>query len=160
LPYNREQAVQYAALWWSGNHPAFRRMPDNCTNFISQCLFAGGLPMEHTGRRDRGWWYAGPNEQWSFSWAVSNSFRWYLEKSGRAEQRPSATDLELGDLILYDWDSDGVWTHSTIVVGYDAAREPLVAAHTVPSWGRAWRYTDSPAYTRNTKYLFLHIRSA
>lgn len=158
MAYNPVQAVQYAALWWGGFNPAFRHMPDDCTNFISQCLWAGGLPMEFAPTRSKGWWYRGPNEQWSFSWAVANSLRWYLASSGRGEQRPAARDLELGDLIAYDWDGDGVLTHWTIVVGYDAGGEPLVAAHTYPAWGRTWRYTDSPAYTRNTKYLFWHIK--
>jgi hypothetical protein len=158
VPYNRMQAVQYAALWWAGRNPLFRYFHDDCTNFISQALLAGGLPMEVTGRRDRGWWYLGPNEQWSFSWAVAHSLRWYLESSGRAEVRPSARDLQFGDVIAYDWNGDGAIQHNTLVVGFDPDGEPLVAAHTVAAWGRPWPYRDSPAYTPATKYLFLHMK--
>lgn len=158
MPYDRTQAVQYAALWWASFNPLFRAFPDDCTNFISQCLLAGGMPMEVTGRRDRGWWYLGPNEQWSFSWAVAHSLRWYLDGSGRGERREAARQLELGDIISYDWDGDGTWQHNTIVVGYDPEGEPLVAAHTAAAFGRSWRYTDSPAYTARTKYLFWHIK--
>jgi hypothetical protein len=154
------QAVQYAARWWSSYNPVFRAFRDDCTNFISQCLFAGGWPMEGTGRRDKGWWYQGPNEQWSFSWAVAHSLRLYLETSGRAEQRQAARDLELGDVICYDFDGDGVYQHNVIVVGFDPDGEPLVAAHAFPAWGRPWRYTDSPAFTPRTKYLFWHIKTA
>lgn len=157
MPYNRLEAVQYAALWWAGFNPQFRAFRDDCTNFISQCLLAGGMPMEVTGRRDKGWWYLGPNEQWSFSWAVAHSLCLYLQDSGRAERRSAARELELGDVIGYDWDGDGAWQHTTIVVGFDGEGEPLVAAHTAPAWGRPWRYTDSPAYTPRTKYIFLHI---
>lgn len=157
MPYNRAQAVQYAALWWSSFNPVFRAFADDCTNFISQCLLAGGMPMEVTGRRDKGWWYLGPNEQWSYSWAVAHSLRWYLETSGRAEKRDGARQLDLGDIIVYDWDGDGTWQHNTMVVGYEPTGEPLVAAHTVASWGRPWPYSDSPAFTDRTKYLFWHI---
>lgn len=159
MPYDRFQAVQYAALWWNGNNPLFRAFADDCTNFVSQCLFAGGWPMELSDRRDKGWWYRGPNEQWSFSWAVAHSLRWYMETSGRCERRERARDLELGDVISYDWDGDGVWQHNAVVVGYDRDGEPLVAAHTIPSWGRGWRYLDSPGYTPRTHYLFWHIKT-
>lgn len=157
MPYDRTQAVQYAAMWWSSFNPMFRAFRDDCTNFISQCLWAGGMPMELTGRRDKGWWYLGPNENWSFSWAVAHSLRWYLDVSGRGHKRESAHQLELGDVISYDWDGDHTWQHNTIVVGYDADGEPLVAAHTAAAWGRPWRYRDSPAYTQRTEYLFWHI---
>lgn len=115
--------------------------------------------MEVTGRRDKGWWYAGPNEQWSYSWAVAHSFRWYMETSGRTERKAAARELDLGDVISYDFNNDGTFEHNAIVMGFDADGEPLMAAHTLPSWGRPWRYTDSPAYTPNTKYLFWHIKS-
>jgi hypothetical protein len=157
MPYDRLQAVQYAALWWNGFNPLFRSFDNDCTNFISQCLLAGNMPMEYTGRRDAGWWYRGPNEDWSFSWTVAHSLRWYLDTSKRGVTRNSARELELGDIISYDFDGDGVWQHNTIVVGYDPQGEPLVAAHTLPSWGRPWRYADSPVYTPRTRYLFWHI---
>jgi hypothetical protein len=157
MPYDRLLAVQYAAFWWNGFNPAFRRFFDDCTNFISQSLYAGGMPMEAAGRRDAGWWYLHADEGWSFSWTVAHSLRWYLETSGRGRRVEQASALQLGDVITYDWNGDGVWQHNTIVVGYDPAGEPLVAAHTVPSWGRPWRYTDSPAFTERTRYLFFQI---
>ena len=157
MPYDRVQALQYAALWWSSFNPLFRAFQDDCTNFISQCLWAGGMPMEVTDRRDKGWWYLGPNEQWSYSWAVAHSLRWYLDTSGRGQKLETATQLELGDVISYDWNGDDTWNHNTMVVGYDPDGEPLVAAHTVPSWGRQWRYRDSPAFTLRTRYLFWRI---
>lgn len=160
MPYDRTRAVTYAARWWANFNPAFRAFPENdCTNFISQCLWAGGMPMEDTGHRGQGWWYRGPNEEWSFSWAVADSLRWFLETSGRGRRVPSARHLELGDIISYDFDGDGSYDHNAIVVGRDGSGEPLVAAHTAPSWGRAWDYTDSPAYAPGrTKYLFWQIR--
>lgn len=158
MVYDGQRAAAYAARWWNGYNPRYTIMPDDCTNFISQCLLAGGLPMEVTGRRDRGWWYVGPGERWSFSWAVAHSLHWYLSASGRGALRGAARDLELGDVVNYDWDGDGVWTHTTLVVGRDGAGEPLVAAHTVPSWNRPWRYQDSRAHSRRTKYLFWHIK--
>lgn len=157
MPYDRDRAVRYAEQWWSGYNPAFRSFQDDCTNFISQCLFAGGMDMEVTGGRDSGWWYLHPEEGWSFSWAVAHSLRWYLETSGRCEPRGAARDLELGDVICYDFEGDDVFDHSAMVVGFDRAGEPLVAAHTVASWGRPWGYRESPAFTQGARYRFWHV---
>lgn len=45
--YNREKAVAYAHRWAYGFNPAYGNFTDmggDCTNFLSQCLHAGGLP--------------------------------------------------------------------------------------------------------------------
>lgn len=157
MAYNRAAAAQYAAIWWNSFNPEYRRMLHNdCTNFVSQALHAGGLPMARSGQRDKGWWYAHPREGWSFSWAVANSLNRYLA-AGRAEVRGSALELELGDLISYDWNGDGRYDHSAIITGFDGFGEPLVTAHTYPSHLRPWRYQDSPAFSDQTRYVFLHF---
>lgn len=160
MAYNRQQAWQYAERWWNGFHPSFRRFTDDCTNYVSQVLWAGGFSMEFHARRDRGWWYrrgAGGQEQWSYSWAVAHALRWYLERSHRAQVVKSPADLDIGDVICYDWNGDGHWQHNTVVVAFDAAGMPLVNAHTVASHHRYWDYQDSYAYTERTQYRFFHI---
>ena len=57
--------------------------------------------MRGAPNRDKGWWIQQGN--WSFSWSVAHSLRWYLEGSttglkGRRVQY--AEELELGDVIF------------------------------------------------------------
>lgn len=156
--YDRRTAVQYAERWWNSYNPKYKKFTDDCTNFISQCLHEGGIPMTGFGNRNKGWWYTG--QSWSYSWTVANSLRWHLSgaKQGiRAQEVPSASDLILGDIICYDFEGDGRWNHNTIVVAKDANNEPLVNAHTYNSRMRYWKYEDSSAYTHNIKYKFFHI---
>lgn len=162
--YRREEAAAYADRWWQEGNPEFETFAVDCTNYVSQCLFAGGAPINYTGKRETGWWYKGYNgsqEWWSFSWAVSNSLQRYLSTSRnqglRAElvQRPE--QLMLGDVILYDWDGNGHYQHSTIVTAIDAGGMPLVNAHTVSSRHRYWDYRDSYAWSERTEYRFFHI---
>ena len=54
--YNRQAAVQYANLWWNRRNPAFPNFTVDCTNYISQCLLAGGAPMRGAPNRGKGWW--------------------------------------------------------------------------------------------------------
>ena len=53
-----------------------KKFENNCTNFISQCLHAGGAPMRGYPNRGSGWWLQ--NKNWSYSWAVAHSLRLYL----------------------------------------------------------------------------------
>jgi hypothetical protein len=161
--YQRIQAARYADAWWDGANPAFRAFSVDCTNYISQCLHAGGAPMTGQGRRDQGWWYrqaGGNQDQWSYSWSVAHSLRWYLPSANaglRAVEKGNASELEIGDVICYDFDGDGRWQHNTIVTAKDSSGAPLVNAHTSNSYHRFWDYRDSYAYTDAVKYKFFHI---
>ncbi|RFB18500.1 hypothetical protein DZB84_06230 [Bacillus sp. HNG] len=156
--YNRLAAVQYAERWWNDYNPKYKKFTDNCTNFISQCLHAGGAPMYGYPNRSKGWWYQ--NNNWSYSWSVANSLRWYLTGSRRglqAKEVSSPKELLLGDIICYDFEGDGRFNHNTIVVAKDYEGDPLVNAQTQNSRMRYWSYYDSTAYTPNIKYKFFHI---
>jgi hypothetical protein len=100
------------------------------------------------------------NNSWSYSWSVAHAFRWYLasSKSGlRAVEKERAEELMPGDVICYDFQGDGRYDHTTIVVAKDRYGMPLVNAHTTNSRMRYWAYEDSTAYTPNIKYKFFHI---
>jgi len=163
--YLREQAVAYADTWWNKPNPSYEEFEANCTNYVSQCLFAGKAPMLYTNRRDSGWWYKGRGQKgkewWSYSWAVSRSLAAFLSKersSGlRATEVERADQLQLGDVIVYDWNGTNSFQHTTIVTAFDSKGQPLVNANTNASRHRYWDYQDSYAWTPNTRYRFFHI---
>ncbi|MBB6637990.1 amidase domain-containing protein [Cohnella thailandensis] len=162
--YRREEAVAYAEQWWDEGNPSYENFEVNCTNYVSQCIFAGGAPMNYTGRRESGWWYKGKangQELWSYSWAVANALQAYLSQPRtyglRAEVVDSPRQLMPGDVICYDWDGSGRYQHNTIVVAFTPDGMPLVNANTVSSRHRYWDYRDSYAWTERTRYKFFHI---
>ena len=56
--YNRQKAIEYADNWAFSRNPRyfdFENFGGDCTNFISQCLFAGTGIMNYT--RTFGWYY-------------------------------------------------------------------------------------------------------
>lgn len=157
--YNRFNAIKYAETWWDGHNNAYPLYANDCTNFISQCLRAGGFKMVGMPKPGSGWWYNNYSNS-SYSWRVAHALRKYLPRSQtgiKAEEVPNQKQLTLGDIILYDFEGDGVWNHCTIVVAKDENGEPLVNAHTQNSRKRYWSYYDSTAYTDNIKYKFFHI---
>jgi len=156
--YDRRAAVQYAERWWNSYNPDYQTFDVDCTNYVSQCLYAGGAPMWGNPNREQGWWYKGDN--WSFSWAVAHSLRWYLSGSTnglKGTEVESPEELNYGDVICYDFEGDDRWDHNTIVTGKDAYGMPLVNAHTDNSRHRYWSYEDSLAWTENIKYKFFRI---
>ena len=158
MAYNREAAVQYAEKWWDSYNPAYMAFDLDCTNYVSQCLRAGGAPMRGHPNRSSGWWFV--NRNWSFSWSVAHSLYWYLKGSRaglRAQVVTSADQLLPGDVICYDFSGDGRWQHNTFVVAKDSNNMPLVNAHTINSRMRYWKYDDSTAWELNTEYAFFHI---
>ncbi|WP_142414932.1 amidase domain-containing protein [Hathewaya massiliensis] len=112
LNYNRDNAVNYARKWALGRNPAYLDFEDlggDCTNFVSQCVHAGGIPMDI--ERPHVWKYYG--SQWnesssrvgrSSSWTAVIYFRNYaknnIKGSGlRAEVGADLKTLLPGDII-------------------------------------------------------------
>ena len=62
--YNRAAAVQYANRWAYFRNPEyydFSAIGGDCTSFASQCILAGGAPMNYTP--DFGWYYRNLNDR-------------------------------------------------------------------------------------------------
>ena len=58
ITYDRAAAVAYARNWAFSRNPRytdFSNMGGDCTNFVSQCLLAGGMPMNFD--YPSGWFY-------------------------------------------------------------------------------------------------------
>lgn len=146
--YDRNTAVLYALKYGLNPNPSYKYMKPfetvggDCSNFISQCLKAGGAPMAFGTLKP--WWYErkGTNnvsdDTWSLSWTVANSL--YLCLKVRYEKKiwglsgmevDDINMLEEGDIIQYE-NSKGVIYHSAIITSFQAipgGRAPLITQH-------------------------------
>ena len=62
--YDRRAAVLYAHRWAYGRNPAFydyEHLGGDCTNFASQCIYAGSGVMNFTPTF--GWYYIDPDQK-------------------------------------------------------------------------------------------------
>lgn len=107
IEYDRIQAVSYARKWAFSRNPAyynFNRLGGDCTNFASQCLFAGVGVMNFTP--DLGWYYLSLNDR-AAAWTGVEYFYNFLigNRVGVGDgYGPFAEDcgldgLEIGDFI-------------------------------------------------------------
>ena len=66
--YNRQKAKEYAKIWAYKRNPRYYNydsLGGDCTNFISQCIYAGSGVMNYT--KTYGWYYNNANDK-SPSW--------------------------------------------------------------------------------------------
>ena len=100
--YDRSAAVLYAHQWAYGRNPAFydyENVGGDCTNFASQCVFAGSGVMNFTP--DFGWYYIDANQK-SPSWTGVPYFWNFMTRQapsvGPVAQPCALEDLQPGDL--------------------------------------------------------------
>lgn len=137
VPYNRTLAFEYAEKW------AFKRNPDfynfdgqggDCTNFASQCLFAGSKVMNYTPVL--GWYYSSPSDR-SPSWSGVEYLYNFLTSNQKAGPYAIETDrngIEQGDLVQLG-NSENHFYHTPVVVKVDP-QEIFLAAHTFDAFMR------------------------
>lgn len=115
--YDRAAAARYAYDWacWQCRNPAYRNFsPDDCTNFVSQALRAGGWQNTGGFKWDwNNWWYndSGQAEAWTFVAAM----RQFMSTSGRGFALNYINDLYEGDVLQADFGQDGSWNHGLMV---------------------------------------------
>lgn len=148
MEYNRKAAVNYALKWALKRNPEyydFEEIGGDCTNFTSQCLYAGSGVMNYTP--DTGWYYISLQKR-SAAWTGVGYLYNFLINNKTAG--PYGRDLplqqaELGDIIQLSF--DGLeYTHSLLIVdiGFSpSAGNILIACHTYDS---LYRPLDSYLY--------------
>lgn len=135
--YNRNKAIEYAKKWALSRNPKyfdFHGIGGDCTNFASQCIYAGAGVMNYT--KDYGWYYISPSNR-SAAWSgVQYLYRFITtnESIGPVGRNAELSELQLGDVIFL---SNGQRLYHTLVVsGFDSDGEILICAHTVDSYMR------------------------
>lgn len=136
--YDRDRAVAYAREWAMARNPLFidyTGFGGDCTNFVSQCLFAGSCRMNFTPVF--GWYYLDADSR-TASWTGVQYFCDFLT-SNRGEGPYGAetdeTNLRVGDVVQLQ-NADGTYYHTLLVSGFDAAGGILVAAHSNDAYDR------------------------
>ena len=157
IPYDRAAAVAYVHRWAYGRNPDYfdyETIGGDCTNFASQCVYAGSGIMNFTP--DFGWYYINANQKapawtgveffYNFMTRLEPSVGPFAVETGLEEMMP-------GDVIQLSFNGER-FSHTPMVVAADHPRdlsEILIAAHSYDSDNR-------PLSTYNFEGIrFLHI---
>ena len=149
--YDRVSAVAYARRWALSRNPRYYDFEDlggDCTNFASQCLFAGCGVMNFTPVT--GWFYRSANDRTASWTGVEFLYDFLINNDGPgpfAREVPKA-QAQPGDIVQLGG-TGGRFYHSPVIVA--AGDRILVCAHTYDALDRP---LDSYSFARAR---FLHI---
>lgn len=157
VPLDREAAVRYARKWAFKRNPRyldFHGLGGDCTNFVSQCLYAGGANMNYTPVY--GWYYISADNRTASWTGVEYLYNFLTQNEGEG---PFAVEAELseaqpGDVIQLG-DFSGHFYHSLLVVATGrnpSMRNIRIATHTDDAFNRPL------ASYSIAQYRLLHIQ--
>ncbi len=139
--YDRDKAVSYANQWAFSRNPefyAFDEIGGDCTNFVSQCIYAGCGVMNYTP--DFGWYYISPDDR-SAAWTGVQYLYNFLTNNEGAGPYGVLLPLPLaerGDVIQLSFDGIS-FAHTLIVTQIRLFPTPgniLIASHSADSLNR------------------------
>ena len=151
--YNRQKCLEYANQWALSRNPNYydyEKIGGDCTNFASQCIYAGSGVMN-----GKSWYYRDANHK-SPSWTgVEFLYDFLLQNQsvGPHGSLVPQTEIQIGDLIQLS-SQGGRFTHSLIVVGIGNVHylsEIYIATHSFDALGRPVSTYDFQ------KIRFVHI---
>ncbi len=130
---NLEKELDYAQKWALSRNPAYYNFDDiggDCTNFVSQCLYAGGAVMNPT--KDTGWYYYSLHDR-AAAWTSVRYF-WQFgvnnQSIGFFGREVPVRNARPGDVIQL---GTGYFHHTLFVI--DVIRNmPYIAAHTADAY--------------------------
>ncbi len=158
IPYDRNAAVSYAKRWAFGRNPDyynFNNLGGDCTNFASQCIYAGAGIMNFTPTF--GWYYRSLNDRVPAWTGVEYLFNFLM---GNGREGPFAQPVPLGGLEIGDivqlGTAAGDFYHSPVVVEIRNGRI-YIAAH---SYDAYMRPLDSYQFYQARGIHILGVRKA
>ena len=129
----------YALEWAYSRNPQYYNydaIGGDCTNFVSQCIFAGCNQMNYN--KNNGWYYINGNNK-SPSWTgVEFLYDFLIHNNGDGPSGKETTidKLDIGDIIQLNFDGNK-FSHSLIVIqNAENINNTLVATHTFDTFGK------------------------
>ena len=128
--YNREKAVEYAQKYALSHNPQFYHfggIGGDCTNYISQCLLAGGSKMQYD--KNIGWYYNSPSDR-SYSWTGVGQLQSFLLSPTTGGPRGEIcllSEIKEGDIIQLR--QNPTHFNHTLFVSEIIGKEIYVCAH-------------------------------
>lgn len=151
IPYERQKALTYAKRWAYDRNPAyydFHNLGGDCTNFISQCLYAGCGIMNY--KPTFGWYYISLARR-SPAWSAAQYLHTFLinnQGTGPYGAEVALEDVQLGDIIQLGDEKDHYY-HSLLVtaLGEPPSRQNIrITTHTYDAADRPFSSYVSPTY--------------
>lgn len=185
--YNRSAAANYAKTYSCNENTScrngnFRQFGGDCTNFVSQAMWAGGK-QNYQGSGPVWYWLA--RDTYSNSWVQVSGLKTFLSANSRVTMERTNmdggfTNAKLGDLYIYDWGRGEGWSHLSMETGagtfanivdtktkrnyrtITGGKGDFIAQHTTDRDGSPWNWgyqtEKDPKIKAKMKTVIIHIK--
>jgi hypothetical protein len=139
--WNGEKASLYSDKWALARNPTYRSYSNDCTNFVSQCLAAGG--KTETGsvidrKKDEVWFYGILEGTTAYTWAGAQNLKRHLVEHTNSTSESTFDNLRIGDIIFIDPNGgSGTW-HGMVVAAVEA-NDLLMSYHSRDTKRKSFR---------------------
>jgi len=181
--YDADAAVSYAKTWWNKTnntkYPYYaryngfdtstndynsldsgrtgqsnpKRSWQDCTNFVSQCIAAGGAEQVKNGLipyRNSGSWFYNDSKP-SHTWGGAQNF--YNHWKNRIGVESDSGTLDIGDPVSIDFTGDGDIDHTVLIVASGSSNsKKLLSAHTIDRFKTAYKNGTYTNWSLQTLY--------
>ncbi|MET7717844.1 amidase domain-containing protein [Streptomyces sp. NPDC005407] len=112
--------AQYADRYWKRPNSDYRVYGNDCTNFISQAMRAGGWGTTSgsaaSRKNNKKWFYGSFTWTTSYTWAGAENWYWFASRhSKRTKLQNNVWKLAYADVLQADWNRDNTIDHTMIV---------------------------------------------
>ena len=133
--YNRKGVLDYAKEWALKRNPKYFNFNDfggDCTNFASQCIYAGCNTMNY--KPVFGWYYNNSNDRTASWTGVEYLYNFLINNKGIGPfaKEVSKAEIEIGDIIQLG-DLNYHFYHSPVVIKKEG-NNIFVAAHSYDTY--------------------------
>ena len=137
--YNYAAMATYAEKYWKNYNTAYRRYNSaggDCTNYLSQSLYAGGWKQVANSAEDYGTWYSKTSGE-SDTWIGVNEWSWFTQTAKRTTALANAYQMDVGDVLQMDFDKDGSKDHSMMTTYRSSSGVPYLTYHDADTFRRS-----------------------
>lgn len=161
--YDREKAVEYARKWALSYNPSYANYSDyggDCTNYISQCIKAGKIPLDTQGENVLKKWYWYSDNSRTPTWTAAEPFYRYIIGNNKSDTQnfgvyariAKYNELELGDIVqlVYEGGSYHTMIVTDILLDGEYIDDYLICQHT-------YNLLDYPLSLKEGEKIYIKI---
>ncbi|WP_166792614.1 amidase domain-containing protein [Cryobacterium algoricola] len=114
--------------YWENHNPAYRSIPDNCTNVVSQALAAGGWSqVDGYYTQNNAWWYDAILPIQTYTWVNAEDLYQFGNVNANRFHRTDYLEPYLaGDIAFFQWytEQSDRMDHAAVITWVDASGMP------------------------------------
>jgi hypothetical protein len=147
----RTKVKDYALKWWNSKNSAYpTHYTNDCTNFVSQALHAGGWSMKSgLWNTNNGWWARTSVKPYSsYPWGgAENFYQFAVNKSGRTTIHRYVYDMRIGDVLQYKSSGSSGKNHTMVATAKASNGMPYLTYHTTNTRNRPFSEMNTSGRT-------------